>query len=177
MRASIILGFVTGCGGSSAPPAQAPAAKPVQLEAAPVATAAPAAPPATEARRADASPPADPTQEGQGASTSRMIVGPTQVTNGSDGAIVHRQLVRSSMKLQYCFEKQVVVTKQWELRGTVFATFTIGPDGAVTASSATHFPVVDACVAEAIQGIAFPRPDRGLSVQVAVPLTFELGGS
>lgn len=59
-----------------------------------------------------------------------------------------------------------------DLHGTVTAAFSIGATGVVSAASATGLNVVDFCVAEVIKAIEFPRPQRGATVHVSVPVTF-----
>ncbi|MCX5745331.1 MAG: AgmX/PglI C-terminal domain-containing protein [Proteobacteria bacterium] len=95
----------------------------------------------------------------------------TPAVDGSlDRAIIRRYIRRNTQKIQYCYEKQLLVTST--LTGTVTTQFTILPDGTVGASTAAGLdPTVAACIAGVIKEIAFPRPTSG-AVRVSYPFTF-----
>ena len=102
--------------------------------------------------------------------SAHLVIGQPTVSAGLDKAIIRRYIKRNLQKVQYCYEKQLLAVPG--LHGTVVATFTIGVDGLVTASTASGLKVVDACVADVIHGIEFPKP-VGAAVTVTYPLTFK----
>lgn len=88
-----------------------------------------------------------------------------------DRAIIRRYIQRNIAKLQYCYEKELLV--KTSLAGTVTAQFAIGHDGSVTSARADGVDAsVASCVAGAIKGIQFPAPKGGGAVQVSYPFTF-----
>ena len=103
-----------------------------------------------------------------------VSIGQPNVQGDLDKATVRRYIKRNIQKLQYCYEKQLLVKPG--LAGTVAAQFFIAPDGTVASSSAHGVdPEVADCIAAAIQGIAFPRPAGG-GVEVSYPFTFRPAG-
>jgi hypothetical protein len=84
----------------------------------------------------------------------------SQVTGDLDTNIVRRILRRNQAKLQYCYEKQLLVEPA--LAGTITARFEIGSDGSVTSSNASGVnDEVASCMATVIRGAAFPSPKSG----------------
>jgi hypothetical protein len=101
-----------------------------------------------------------------------VSIGQPTVTGDLDKAIVRRYIKRNVQKLQYCYEKELLVTKT--LHGTVTAEFTITQNGAVDTSTASGIKNknVESCVAAVIKNIEFPKPKGGSSVTVTYPMTF-----
>ncbi|HVK86058.1 MAG TPA: AgmX/PglI C-terminal domain-containing protein, partial [Kofleriaceae bacterium] len=88
-----------------------------------------------------------------------------------DKALIRRVVRTSIPKIQYCYEKQLLVKPT--LRGTVKAQFFIAHDGKVASSHAEGLdPDVANCVADVIKGLTFPAPKGGGGVQVNYPFTF-----
>src|SRR5688572_7758518 len=57
-------------------------------------------------------------------------------------------------KITYCYEKQLLVKPN--LAGTTLVSFTIAPDGTVSAATGSGFDAdVDACVASVVSGMVF----------------------
>lgn len=103
----------------------------------------------------------------------RVDVGQAQATGDLDQAIIRRFIRRNIQKLQYCYEKQLLVKPR--LAGTVVAEFTIDGAGSVIASTASGVdPEVSSCVARVIGGITFPEPRNGGVVTVKYPFRFDL---
>jgi hypothetical protein len=73
-----------------------------------------------------------------------------------------------------CYEKRLV--EDAKLAGTTTATFTIAPDGTVSAASASGFDAaIDACVAAVFKDMmTFPAPEAGGSVEVSYPFVFKV---
>jgi len=87
-------------------------------------------------------------------------------------AIVRRYINRQATKLSYCYERRQLVTPK--LEGTVNASFVIGADGFVSASSAKGIDdEVASCIAGVIKTVQFPKPNAGAIVQVEFPLVFK----
>jgi hypothetical protein len=91
-----------------------------------------------------------------------------------DKAIIRRYIKRNIMKLQYCYEKQLL--NKPNIEGTISTQFFIDPDGKVTNSDASGFDTeVASCIAEVIKNIEFPKPRGGGGVQVNYPFVFKKG--
>jgi len=70
-----------------------------------------------------------------------------------------------------CYESELL--ERPELEGTTVAEFTVGADGGVLAAYATGFDAkVDACVAEVLHQLRFPRPSTRQQ-SVKYPFTFK----
>ena len=105
-----------------------------------------------------------------GSNVPMLGIGQPTAKGELDVAIIRRYIKRSIQKLQYCYEKQLLVNKT--LKGTVTADFAIGADGKVTVSDATGVDkTVSGCIADVIRAIEFPKPKQGT---VTVRLPFEL---
>lgn len=105
-----------------------------------------------------------------------MTLGRPTVSGGFDVKIINRYIRRSSMKLQYCYERQLLADQT--LSGTVTAKLQIMQDGSVAESSATGVdPEVSSCVAAVIKSIEFPKTNRKGVVLVTYPIKFHHGGS
>jgi hypothetical protein len=90
-------------------------------------------------------------------------------TGGGDfAAVIQRYIKRYRDRIGYCYEKELLGKP--ELEGTVNATFVIAANGAVLSSTATGVdPNVDACVADVIHGIEFPRLADSGTFQIKYP--------
>ena len=107
---------------------------------------------------------------GRRAGGPTVSIGQPAATGDLDKTIIRRYIKRNIQKLQYCYEKQLLVSPK--LAGTVTAEFTIDPQGKVSGSTASGVdPQVAECVKTVIAGIEFPRP-KGGSVVVRYPFTF-----
>jgi len=99
-----------------------------------------------------------------------ITIGRPTVKGDLDAAILRRYLRRNIMKLQYCYEKELLATPG--IQGTVTVAFTIGSDGRVSASSADGLrnTSVQSCMANVIKAIEFPKP-KSSEVVVSYPIT------
>jgi biopolymer transport protein ExbD len=104
-----------------------------------------------------------------------VSIGQPTAAGDLDKAIIRRYIKRNIQKIQYCYEKQLLVKPG--LQGTVLATFTITATGGVREAkgSGVH-PTVSACVASVIGSIEFPKPKDGGVVRVNYPFTFRSSG-
>jgi hypothetical protein len=110
------------------------------------------------------------------AAVPTIAIGKPDVGPGLDKAIIRRFIKRHIQKIQYCYEKQLLLTPG--LDGTLSTQFTIKDDGTVTAVTASGFhPKVASCVADVIKAIEFPKPQGGGSIIVKYPFTFREAGS
>ena len=94
-------------------------------------------------------------------------------SNGDlDKEIIRRYIKRDLQKIQYCYEKELLVKPG--LAGTLVVQFFIAPDGKVNAATGAgvNANVAD-CVAGVIKSIEFPKPKGGGGVQVNYPFTFK----
>lgn len=100
-------------------------------------------------------------------------IGQPTVQGDLDKAIIRRYVKRNLQKLMYCYEKELL--HKPTLRGTVTAEFTIGPDGLVSASTASGIgnTDVETCIAGVLKAIEFPKPKGNGPVTVKYPLTFQ----
>jgi hypothetical protein len=117
--------------------------------------------------------------EGRGSGRSdpapSVGIGESSAVGDLDKAIIRRYMKRNVPKIQYCYEKQLLVTLT--LEGTVSTQFFIAPNGSVVMSKATGVdPAVASCVADVIRGIEFPKPKGAGGVQVNYPFTFRSTG-
>ena len=100
-----------------------------------------------------------------------LTLGQPTVIGSLDKAIVRRYIKRNIMKVQYCYEKQLLVKPKIE--GTIKAEFTIDADGKVSAATATGFDeTVSSCIANVMKQIEFAKPKAG-TVTVKFPFTFK----
>lgn len=76
--------------------------------------------------------------------------------------IVRRHVRRKESQLAYCYEKELPASPR--LGGTVTASFTINEAGRVFGATAAGLgnAAVEACIAEALRSLDFPRPEGGL---------------
>jgi hypothetical protein len=109
---------------------------------------------------------------GGAAAPPRVSIGePSGQSQALDPAIIRRSIRRNLSKIQYCYEKELLVTPG--LEGRVDVRFSVGADGRVTQSTGSGMPPVDACVAGVIATIEFPRPTGGSVVIVSYPFIFQ----
>lgn len=117
---------------------------------------------------------------GAGVAGGRVVptvtIGQPDSQGDLDKAIIRRYIKRNLQKLQYCYEKQLVASPK--LAGTVTARFTIASNGQVTGATASGLASaeVNACVADVIKAIEFPRPKSG-EVVVRYPFVFRAAKS
>jgi Ca-activated chloride channel homolog len=101
-----------------------------------------------------------------------MIASPT-VSNGSlDAAIIRRYVKRNIQKITYCYEKALL--RSPKLAGKVSTQFLIeGGTGRVLSVSATGLgdKEVEACIAQVVKAIEFPKAPGDGAVQVNYPFT------
>ena len=96
------------------------------------------------------------------------IAAPT-VSGNLDGAIIKRYVKRRIAQVQYCYEKALLQNPT--LAGTVTTQFVIVATGAVSTATATGLgdKEVEACVAQVLRGIEFPKVEGGGVIQVNYP--------
>src|SRR5258706_7693673 len=112
---------------------------------------------------------------GRSAAVRTASVAQPTAAGDLDKPIIRRYIKRNIQKIQYCYEKQLLVKPS--LKGTINAQFFITPNGNVAQSTAAGFdPEVASCVAAVINGIEFPKPRGGSGVQVNYPFTFRPAG-
>jgi len=108
------------------------------------------------------------------------VAHPTMISLGEankscdlDKVIIRRYINRNLMKLQYCYEKELLANKT--LQGTVTVAFTISAQGSVGTSTASGMKNknVESCVASVIHDIEFPKPHDGNEVTVTYPFMFK----
>jgi len=106
-----------------------------------------------------------------GEPTDLVTLGDMIATGAIDKDVVRRVVRDNLAKLQYCYEKTLLVNPGIE--GRVLVTFTIAIEGSVSdVTAAGIHPEVEACVAEKVRTFKFPRPDAG-KVEVSYPFTFK----
>lgn len=100
-----------------------------------------------------------------------VSIGQPHVEGVLDKAILRRYIKRNVGKLQYCYEKQLLVNAA--LSGTVTAEFFITPNGEVASAKATGVdPAVSSCIASVLKSVVYPKPKDGNGVLVSYPFTF-----
>ena len=99
-------------------------------------------------------------------------IGAPTSSGGLDKVVIRRYIRRNLNKIAYCYEKELAAKP--DLSGVVTATFTIGGEGKVTASSAKGMDDnVATCIADLIRAIEFPKPEGGGEVNVtSYPFSF-----
>jgi hypothetical protein len=108
-----------------------------------------------------------------GSNVPHVRIGQAQSQGDLDKAIIRRYVKRNFGKIQYCYEKQLVVNPK--LAGTVNTEFFITPNGEVATSKAEGVdPSVSQCIAGVIKSIVFPKPKGGGGVQVRYPFTLQV---
>ena len=100
----------------------------------------------------------------------RTKLGTPTVEGDLDSAIIRAYLRHNLMRLQHCYEKQLVSNAKAE--GTIITEFTIDTIGRVSDPKASGMPKVDGCIVGVIGSIQFPRPKGDGIVKVTCPLTF-----
>ncbi len=99
------------------------------------------------------------------------VIGTPRSGDGLDKAIIRRYMKRNYNKIAYCYQKELLARPTIE--GDVRVQFLISPNGSVQSAAGRGFDAtVATCVANVIEGIAFPQPTDGGSVQVNYPFTF-----
>jgi hypothetical protein len=100
----------------------------------------------------------------------RMKVGAFTSKGPLDHALLHRYIRRNEAKLQYCYEKVLLVKPG--IGGTLIASFRVTPAGGVAGANAAGVdPDVASCVTGVLAGIEFPRPRTEVVVD-KLPLVF-----
>ncbi len=108
---------------------------------------------------------------GRSSPVPTVSIGQPNTQGDLDKAIIRRYIKRNIQKIQYCYEKQLLVKPG--LSGTVSTQFFIAPDGKVPSATGSGVdPEVANCVAGVIKAIEFPKPKGGGGVQVNYPFTF-----
>lgn len=111
---------------------------------------------------------------GRAPAAPTVSIGQPDALGELDKAVIRRYIRRNIQKVQYCYEKQLLVKPT--LAGTVSVQFYIAPSGIVMSSTAAGFdPEVARCVADVIKAIVFPKPRSG-GVQVNYPFIFHTTG-
>jgi hypothetical protein len=96
---------------------------------------------------------------------------PCVVTGDLDKAMIRRYIRRVIPKIQYCYEKRLLVDAR--LAGVVATEFLIDADGKVAeATTEGVHEDVAGCVADVIRTIEFPRSATRTSTRVSYPFTF-----
>lgn len=116
------------------------------------------------------------TRPGHHAGVPDPQVSDATVVGGLDKALVRRHIKRRLPAIKYCYERALLVNKN--LAGTVVADFLVDGKGVVLTASAHGMDdeEMESCIAEVIEGIQFPRPADGSSVQVRYPFHFRQSG-
>jgi hypothetical protein len=94
-------------------------------------------------------------------------------TKGSlDKSIIRSHIQRQHERIRHCYERTLLTSP--DVTGTVTTSFVISPDGRVLRATATGIghDDLEACVADVVRNISFPRTDAGELTQVTYP--FEL---
>lgn len=113
---------------------------------------------------------------GRRAPVPTLSIGQPNVQGDLDKAIIRRYVKRNARKLQYCYEKVLLVKPG--IAGTVMTQLTITPDGNVIDAKASGVdPAVSACVEAALASIVFPKPKDGGAVQVGYPFVYRGPGA
>ena len=96
----------------------------------------------------------------------KLAVGEVLVGGGLDRNTIRRYVRQKLESIQYCYQRQLTVRPA--LAGTVDSEFTIDENGRVIAARTQGLgdPEVEACIAEVLRSIAFPRPHDGSLVHV-----------
>ena len=164
--------FVAACGGAQKTQDNAMVGNTVAMDEQPVAASAGADEGGTGTAMAldEANKSANPC----GGTGTALALGPpaAPTTWTTDNDTIRGVVMANLVPIKSCYEKRLQIDPT--ASGTTTATFTITPDGAVTASTASGFdPDVDSCVAQAIETqMKFPpTPARG-HIQVSYPFVF-----
>jgi TPR repeat protein len=107
-----------------------------------------------------------------GVALKSLALGVATVSPGLDKAVIRRNVRRHAAAIEACYDTQLRAKPG--LAGDVTAQFRISSAGKVESATASGLAVVDACVANVIQTIAFPKPQGGASVDVSYPISFHL---
>jgi hypothetical protein len=112
---------------------------------------------------------------GHHAAVPSARLGQPTVSGPLDKAIVRRYLKRNITKLQYCYEKQLLVKPT--LAGELAITFTIDDTGKVPSAISKGLDAdVASCVTTVIEAIEYPKPKDGGTVSVAVKVRYKPTG-
>jgi tetratricopeptide (TPR) repeat protein len=112
---------------------------------------------------------------GRTAAVPTVAVGRPSVAGDLDRAIIRRYIKRNIQKIQYCYEKELLVSPG--LTGTISTRFVISANGRVAQATASGVDsAVSSCVAAVIRAIEFPRPGGGASVEISFPFGFAPAG-
>lgn len=88
-----------------------------------------------------------------------------------DPSVIRREIRAHMADLRACYAK--ALEKDPKLEGKVVAVFVIGATGAVTESTASGLPGVDACIARVIGRLKFPPPPAAKGpVKISYPFLF-----
>lgn len=112
---------------------------------------------------------------GRRASVPTIRTGTAAVQGSLSKEVIRRYIRRHINQIRYCYEQQLA--RRPDLAGRVSVRFVITPSGAVSSSSVAGStlgePTAEACVARAVQRIAFPQPEGGGVVIVTYPFMFQ----
>lgn len=166
-RACLIV--LVACGGASPPPRQtaAPAPPPAQ----------PIEPEVVAAKPPDPNDPAVARQQAIEAAREAGILGNADAAAPPPAGPLDKDSIRREVRahlkpITFCYEKQLL--ERPTLAGTTLVEFSIAPDGHVESSVGSGFDAkVDACVADVVKTIVFPKPDTGGALKVNYPFTFK----
>ena len=112
---------------------------------------------------------------GKAAFVPDITIGTAEVAGELDAAIVRRYVKRQHARLQYCYEKQLLVSPG--LHGELVLEFTIDEDGKVTTSTASGVdPAIASCAAEVIHAVEFPRTVGGGASVIHYAIQLVLAG-
>ncbi len=111
---------------------------------------------------------------GWGKHVPNVVVGtPTYDAGGLDAAVIGRVLHSQIAALRACYDKELATNAA--LSGKLAVSFTIDPDGKVSAASTGGVGAANSlspCVVRVMRGLVFPRPVGG-SLMVTYPLAFD----
>jgi len=114
---------------------------------------------------------------GRGKRVPRIRQAKATVTGSLDKDVVRRVVRRHINEVRHCYTQQL--TKDPALSGRVEVEFVVSADGKVTSAKVTHTTIKDEalgkCIATAVRGWSFPKPDGGGTVSVKYPFVLSPG--
>lgn len=112
---------------------------------------------------------------GRRASVPTVRAGSASVRGSLSKEVIRRYIRRHINQIRYCYEQQLA--QRPDLAGRVAVRFVITASGAVTSASVAGSTLgnaaAEACVARAVERIAFPQPEGGGVVIVTYPFMFQ----
>ena len=104
---------------------------------------------------------------------SQVKIGSPKVIGVLDKKVISRVIKRHMNEIKYCYEKELVKSKN--LKGKVVVAFTIGTTGTVASASIKSSTInnskVEKCMVQKIKRWKFPSPGGGI-VKVSYPFIF-----